>query len=118
MSVKQSSVDYAKELVKFIRKEIKQKVKEGDLPDITYQLTRIPKTNLQKIRINFNGKALDSQEKVKEVYAKLAIYFDKYTTTSMSDRGTIDIYSSSYLKGGVIQKLEESKTTLKDLLKM
>lgn len=97
--MRKESIEYTKDLAKFIRAEIKKQVAKKKLPDITYQVTRIQKTNLQKIRINFDGRALNYEEKVRETEVTLNKLFSKYQTFSCSERGAIDIYVRDHLKG-------------------
>ena len=85
--------DEAKELAKFIRLDLKNKVKENILPDIKYQVKVIVKTNHTKVRIYYDIKNIDPSNRIK-FYEKLALLYENKYGSAWVNEIIIDVRSN------------------------
>jgi hypothetical protein len=90
--------EYGKQLVKEIRSNIKTLVPHT-LPDITYEVIRIQKTNHQDINIRFDSLQLSSRQEAIDLRHKLESLYSKYSCFQGYRGGTVDIKVHLSLKG-------------------
>ena len=105
--------EYGKQLVKEIRSNIKTLVPHT-LPDITYEVIRIQKTNHQDINIRFDSLQLSNRQEAIDLRHKLESLYSKYDCYHGDRCGNITIKFHQSLKGKFMETSDKHWKEFKD----